>query len=102
MAKHITLVGAADRKPEELLRATGLHVSVITEAGLSSLVGVSAKQPDVLVVDVRRNAVMPPLIAVLRRQHPNTGVMIIASVLEPALLVDAMRAGVTEVVVEPF
>jgi len=102
MAKHITLVGAADRKPEELLRAAGLHVSFITEAGLGSLVGVSAKQPDVLVVDVRRTAVVPPLVAVLRRQHPNTGVMIIAQALEPALLVEAMRAGVTEVVSEPF
>ena len=102
MAKHITLVGAADRKPEDLLRAAGLHVSVITEAGLGSLVGVSAKQPDVLVVDVRRTAVVPPLVGVLRRQHPNTGVMIIAQTLESALLVDAMRAGVTEVVAEPF
>jgi pilus assembly protein CpaE len=102
MAKHVILVGAADRKPEELLRAAGLQVSVITDAGLSSLVGVSAKQPDVLVVDVRRNSVVPPLVAVLRRQHPNTGVMIIAPTLEPALLVEAMRAGVTEVVAEPF
>ena len=102
MSKHVILVGAADRKPEELLRAAGLHVSVITDAGLSSLVGVSAKQPDVLVVDVRRNAAVPPLVAVLRRQHPNTGVMIIAPTLEPALLVEAMRAGVTEVVSEPF
>src|SRR5687768_2522518 len=102
MAKHITLVGAADRRPEDLLRAGGLHVSVITEAGLSALVGVSAKQPDVLVVDVRRTAVVPALVGVLRRQHPNTGIMIIAASLEPALLVDAMRAGVTEVVAEPF
>lgn len=102
MAKHIILVGAADRKPEELLRGAGLHVSSITEAGLSSLVAIAAKQPDVLVVDVRRTAVVPPLVAMLRRQHPNTGVMILASALEPALLVDAMRAGVTEVVSEPF
>src|SRR5215208_94769 len=102
MAKHITLVGAADRKPEDLLRAAGLHVSVITEAGLGSFVGVSAKQPDVLVIDVRRTLVVPALVAGLRRQHPNTGVIIIASALEPALLVEAMRAGVTEVVSEPF
>jgi pilus assembly protein CpaE len=38
----------------------------------------------------------------LRRQHPHTGVVIIARALDPALLVDAMRAGVNEVVAEPF
>ena len=79
-----------------------MHVSTISESGLNALISASAKQPDVLVVDLRQSSTVPPLVSVLRRQHPNTGVMIIASALVPALLVEAMRAGVTEVVAEPF
>ena len=102
MSKHITLVGAVDRKPEELLRAAGLHVSAVADSALGALAAPSGKQPDVLIVDLRRSPVVSPLVALLRRNHPTTGVMIIASGLDPALLVEAMRAGVTEVVAEPF
>ena len=102
MAKLVTLIGAVDRKPEELLRAAGMHVSSVAESALGMLASPSAKQPDVLLVDLRQSPVVPPMVGLLRRNHPNTGVMIIASVLDPALLVEAMRAGVTEVVSEPF
>jgi len=102
MAKLVTLIGAVDRKPEELLRAAGMHVSSVAESALGMLASPSAKQPDVLLVDLRQSPVVPPLIGLLRRNHPNTGVMIIAAALDPALLVEAMRAGVTEVVSEPF
>jgi len=102
MAKLITLVGAIDRKPEELLRAAGMHVAAIGDSALGVLASPAAKQPDVLIVDQRQSLVVSPLVGLLRRNHPNTGVMIIASALEPALLVEAMRAGVTEVVAEPF
>ena len=102
MAKLVTLIGAVDRKPEELLRAAGMHVSLVAESALGMLASPSAKQPDVLLVDLRQSPVVPPMVGLLRRNHPNTGVMIIASVLDPALLVEAMRAGVTEVVSEPF
>ncbi len=102
MPKHITLTGAADRRPEELLRAAGMHVSVVGENSLQALSNPAAKQPDVVIVDLRHSPVLPTAVSVLRRHHPNTGVMIIAAALEPALLVEAMRAGVTEVVAEPF
>jgi pilus assembly protein CpaE len=102
MSKHIILVGGADRRPEDLLRTAGMHVSTISESGLNALISASAKQPDVLVVDLRGSAGVPALVSLFRRQHPTTGVMIIASALDPVLLVDAMRSGVTEVVAEPF
>ncbi|HEX6314961.1 MAG TPA: hypothetical protein VFZ73_08885, partial [Gemmatimonadaceae bacterium] len=75
---------------------------IVGDGALSTLASPAAKQPDVVIVDLRESPVVPPLVSVLRRQHPNTGVMIIASALEPVLLVEAMRAGVTEVVSEPF
>ena len=45
---------------------------------------------------------LPPIVAALRRQHPTTGVIIVAATLEPALMLEAMRAGVTELVTAPL
>ena len=38
----------------------------------------------------------------LKRQHPNTNVMLLASALDPALMLEAMRAGVNEFVADPL
>ena len=62
MAKLVTLIGAVDRKPEELLRAAGMHVSSVAESTLGMLASPAAKQPDVLVVDLRQSPVVPPLV----------------------------------------
>ena len=37
----------------------------------------------------------------LRRQHPTTGVVIVAARLDPVLMLEAMRAGVGEWVANP-
>jgi pilus assembly protein CpaE len=102
MAKQIALVLATDRQPEELLRTAGMHVTNVTEAGLGLLTLPSAKQPDAIVIDLRGGTGVPVSLTMLTRHHPNTGVVIIAATLDPKLLVDAMRAGVNEVVSEPF
>jgi pilus assembly protein CpaE len=102
MAKQIALVLATDRQPEELMRAAGMHVTNVTEAGLGLLTIPSAKQPDAIVIDLRGGAGVPPALSALTRHHPGTGVVIIAATLDPKLLVEAMRAGVNEVVSEPF
>jgi pilus assembly protein CpaE len=102
MAKQIALVSATDRQPEDLLRAAGMHVTNLTETGLSLLTVASAKQPDAIVIDLRGGAAMPAAVSALTRNHADTGVVIIAATLDPKLLVEAMRAGVNEVVSEPF
>jgi pilus assembly protein CpaE len=61
-----------------------------------------AKQPDVLVLDVRGDEQLPPALAALKRQHPATGVLIVAPRMDPALLLEAMRSGVNEVVGAPL
>ena len=59
------------------------------------------KPTDVVVVDVREKG-LPPALAALKRHHPQIGIVIVASVLDPVLLLDAMRAGVSEVLPEPL
>src|SRR5258708_121018 len=85
-----------------MLRAAGAKTSSIAETGLSSLAASGAAQPDVVVIDLRGQRVLPPSVALMRRQHPATGILIATAVLEPALLLEAMRAGVHEVIAEPF
>ena len=71
-------------------------------ADLTKLADVGAKQPDVVVLDVRGQAHLPAALSVLKRHHPATGVLIVADRMDPALLLEAMRAGVTEIVAAPL
>ena len=45
---------------------------------------------------------VPPALGALKRQHPTTSVILVALELTPALMLDAMRAGVNECVGEPL
>jgi pilus assembly protein CpaE len=69
---------------------------------LAALVNPSARQPDAVVVDLRGNRPLPASVAALRKGHPATGVLIVSSSLDPAVMLSAMRAGVTECVPEPL
>ena len=70
-------------------------------AELLALAQPAATQPDVVVLDVRERNALPPTLATLKRQHPTTGVVIVAARLDPALMLEAMRAGVNEWLAEP-
>jgi pilus assembly protein CpaE len=98
----ILLIGSTDRQLEDMLRATGLHVAEGPAAQLKTLAEPGAKQPDVLVLDVRADEQLPPALAALKRQHPATAVLIVAPRVDPALLLEAMRSGVNEVVGTPL
>jgi pilus assembly protein CpaE len=102
MAIRVRIIAAIDRQPEELLRAAGLDVSSASASDLGTLAAPHTKQPDVVLLDLRNYPALPPAVATIRRQHPSTGMVLIASTLEPALLLEAMRAGVNEVVTDPL
>jgi pilus assembly protein CpaE len=55
----------------------------------------------VVVVDMRQRNALPAGVAQMRQQHPEVGVVIFASSLDPVLMLEAMRAGVTEFVADP-
>ena len=84
------------------MRASGRISTLGWLSDLATLTDPGAAQPDVLLVDVRRNGELPSTLAVLKRQHPATNVMLLASSLDPALMIDGMRAGVNEVLAEPL
>jgi DNA-binding NtrC family response regulator len=104
LASTITasVVGLRDRQLEDLLQACSVLVTPLKVEDLASLAQPGAIQPDVVFLDVREKNAVPPAIGMLRRQHPTTGVVIVAAALEPALMLEAMRAGVTEFLTAPL
>jgi pilus assembly protein CpaE len=98
---NLCLVGSADREFEQLLRDCGMRVTLLSEVDLGTLAHATTTQPDVVVVDLREESHVPAALPLLRRQHPGTGIVIVAS-LDPVLMLEAMRAGVTECITDPL
>jgi pilus assembly protein CpaE len=101
MAFTIALIGTSDRQLEELLAGPGVRFKTLPTSDLLALAQPAAAQPDVVVLDVRDTHTLPPTLSTLKRQHPDTGVVIVAARLDPMLMLEAMRAGVTEFVANP-
>lgn len=85
----------------DLLRPSGLKAARIGSSEFSSLQH-GGEAPQALVVDARRREKLPDGVAAFRRKHPDTGIVIVMSSLEPRLMLEAMRAGVTECIAEPL
>lgn len=92
---------SADPQLAQLVRETGMHCEAVSRDALSSLAQPGAPQPDVLALDLRDEQEFPPALALLKRQHPTTGVLLIVSRLDPSVMLEAMRAGVNECVTHP-
>ena len=102
MSPEVVIDGAKDRELERLLVACNMRTTALSLADLATLAHAAARQPDVVVVDVRGGQALPAAIALLRRQHPTTPVLLVTSSLDPAVVLDAMRAGVNECLAEPL
>ncbi len=99
MTASVVVVEAEDRQLGALARSAGL--SVVSAGELGSL-ETGKSVPDVLVVDLRgQQAGFPPELAAFKRRHPRTGVVIVVQQLDPAIMLAAMRAGVTEALPDP-
>ncbi len=96
----VVVVGSADRRLDEMLRESGAQVSSRSFDDLES-VG-HAGGFDAAIVDLRERTSLPLGLAGLKRHHPALGVVIVAAALDPALMLEAMRAGVTEWLPEPL
>jgi pilus assembly protein CpaE len=98
----VTVIGARDAKLEEMLRSMAAQVSTL--ASIDALLGPkpAGKQPDLLMIDARQQSGIPAGLAALRRSHPGTGVIVIGASLDPSMMLEAMRAGVSEFLAEPL
>jgi len=92
---------SSDARLAQSLRETGMECVVVPREALSSLAQPGAHQPEMVVLDLRNDPQIPPALGVFKRQHPTTGVLLVVSRLDPAIMLEAMRAGVNECVADP-
>jgi pilus assembly protein CpaE len=96
---RILLVGSRDRQLEEAVRVVAQ--SVTTAPTLSGLVFGTGEEPHVVVVDIREQASVPHGLTAVRRAHPAMGIILVASKLDPEMMLEAMRSGVNEFLADP-
>lgn len=99
---EVLVVDPLDRELEQLLSSCGMRPVRATAAELVALLQPSAQRPDVVLVDTRVTRAVPPSMAALKRQHPAIGLIVVASESDPAMLLEAMRAGATEFLQAPI
>jgi pilus assembly protein CpaE len=98
----LIIIGSRDAQLENVVRASGRISAVAWQSDLGALVDAAAGQPAVLLIDVRRGQRVPANLAAFKHQHPSTNVMLLAATVEPALMLEGMRAGVNEYLAEPL
>jgi pilus assembly protein CpaE len=101
LATTVNIVEPANGDLVVLARTAGLTVTAVDPKTFQGSVDRSGTAPDVLVMDLRQAAEFPPELAVFKRRHPRSGIVIVVAALDPKMMRDAMRAGVTELVPEP-
>ena len=101
MAATIAVIESPGGQLGALAKSSGL--SVVATATFTDLSAIErqSRAPDVLLVDVRGQAGLPADIGGFKRRHQRTGLVLVAAELVPALMLEAMRAGVSEVVTDP-
>jgi len=102
VVRDAIIIDPRDRDLEAVLRECGVRSSTMPVAGLSTLAHASAKQPEVLILDLRGSSKALASLSALKRQHPSTPIAAVLSSPDPQLLMEAMRAGVNEVLIEPL
>jgi pilus assembly protein CpaE len=97
-----TVIGAVDQRLPDLLAACGLKVTSMSEAEAAALIRPGSLSADIIVIDMRGRDRTPAALAALRQKHPRIPFVVVASRLDPTLLLEAMRAGASECLVEPL
>jgi pilus assembly protein CpaE len=91
----------SDERLLETLAPSGLQAARIDATDLAGYER-SADAPQVLVVDMRRRDQLPAGLAAFLKQHQGAGAVLVMSSLDPKVMLEAMRAGVSECVTEPL
>ena len=91
---------SSDPRVEELLKPSGLSVDRFPRETWSP--ASIQSPPAALMLDVRGLPQLPPALTLFRRDFPGVPVVLVTSSLDAQMMLEAMRAGVSECVVEPL
>lgn len=100
MAGSIGIIGNADGELAGLVSAGGMRPVTLTVEQLTS--GRDSGMPEALLVDVRQDRSILGHVSLIKRRHPTLGIAIVSKVLSPEVMLEGMRAGVTEALAEPL
>jgi len=98
----VSIFGNSTNDIAEAVRELGIRAGSLPVSELTRLAQPGSRPPQVILLDVREIAALPPAVALIKKEHPSTGFVIIAAKLEPTLMLEAMRAGVNEWVTVPL
>lgn len=96
------IVGSRDRQLADLLQPLVARVSTAESLRALTAATSQASPPGLVVVDLRAETLIPLELSTVRRLHPATGIIIVATRLDPAMMLEAIRAGANEFLVEPL
>jgi pilus assembly protein CpaE len=96
----VVVVGTDAQQLADLLRPTGLPTMAGPASQMAALAAAAPTGESVLVIDARRHPQLPDL-APARQARPDMATIVVMPALDPALMLEAMRAGVNECVAEP-
>ena len=99
MAVTAGLALTNDEELEALVRGSGAKV---IQVDLEKPDALGVGKLELLVVDLRQQDHLPTALVAFRKKLPQVGVIIVTSALDPALMLEALRAGVNECVTEPL
>ena len=97
----VAVFSAGNSGVADLLRSLGANVVTGALGDLSSFTS-GSPTPDLVVLDVREMNRLPEGVAALKRRYPEASVVLVCSTLEPSLILEAMRAGISECFTEPL
>jgi pilus assembly protein CpaE len=97
---RITIVSPAPADLDGLVRALGM--TAVCVPAIPPYAEPSPQLPDVVIVDLRNQQSVPPAIADLTRRHPGIGVVIVASSLDPSMMLETLHAGAKNFLAAPL
>ncbi len=103
MSMNLAVVGSSDGHVAGLLRQAGHQARELSiDKLLEAWQGANVRPPDAVVLDLRTHATLPLTLVAFRRQHPDIGIIVVAPRLDPTMMLEAMRMGVSEFLSEPL
>jgi len=98
----VGIIGNTDGELQGLVSACGMRPVMLQADQLASTSRSMAGMPEALLVDVRADRTILSLVGTIKRRYPSLGIAIVAKALDPELMLESMRAGVTEAIPEPL
>lgn len=101
LSSQIVVIGQPDLRLSDMLAGLGARIASVPADQLPTYTA-PGMRPDVVIVDVRDGNGLPDGIVALRRRYPDTALVLLSTTLDPALMLEAMRSGISECLTEPL